>query len=200
MKYKEQKQLELLYEQIVSNEGTFNLLPEEEKYFENVIDFYFNRFNTNPRIREFMKGGPSSTALVTMLNGYERPAPFSQFCKKSLGFKEKAINSFYNTNVLGFTESFIRLTRVKAKGNKKVLAFEFLRLDKADSNRKRIPVTEVQTVRENLKECLINALANFVKPTHGIKLGDEQVWFGWREERVKVTELEDRLQEIEGIF
>ncbi|NBW59901.1 MAG: hypothetical protein EBR41_04975, partial [Crocinitomicaceae bacterium] len=88
MKTKDQKQLELLYEQVLSNTDEFALLPEEEKYFEAVIDFWFNQFKTNPKINEFMTTGPWNglglkplpPLLVLMLNGYDGPAPFSQFC------------------------------------------------------------------------------------------------------------------------
>jgi hypothetical protein len=202
MKYKEQKQLELLYEQIASNKTTLELLPEEEKYFKNVIDFYFNRFNTNPRIREFMKKGSSSAVLVTMLNGYERPAPFSQFCVDSLGSKEKVINSFYNTNVLGFTESFIRLKKVKTNDGKKVLAFQFLKLNNSNSNPKTIPLMETQIVRENIEKSLMNALEHFINRAHTIKAEDKYVtmWYEWRDDRVKYQKLRDKLPELEGVF
>ena len=196
---RDQKQLELLYEQVTESYA-FNLLPEEEKYFENVINFYLHRFETNPRIREFMRKGSSSVALVTMLNGYERPAPFSQFCKEGLGSKEKVLNSFYNTNILGFNESFIYLKKIKANDGKKVLAFEFSNLNSSDSKLKQIPLTDTQILREKLKESLVNSLKHFVFPTRHMKGNYEEVWFNWRADIVKYKALKEKLPELEGVF
>lgn len=200
MKSNDQKRLEVLYEQVLSNTDEFALLPEEEKYFETVIDFYFNRFKTNPRINEFMRTSPLNAVLVVMLNGYERPAPFSQFCKNGLGSEEKAINSFYNTNVLGLAESFIHLKKLKANDGKNVLAFNFLRLNNSDPKIKPIPLTETETIRKNLKESLINSLKSFVFPTRTLKVEDEVVWFNWRKKEAQLQGVRKKLPEIEGIF
>ena len=205
MKTKDQKQLELIYEQVLSNTDEFALLPEEEKYFEAVIDFWFNQFKTNPKINEFMTTGPWNglglkplpPLLVLMLNGYDGPAPFSQFC--NLGSKANPINSFYKTHVLGGAKSFILLKKVKANDGKNVLAFNFLKLNK-DPKIKPIPLTETETIRKNLKESLIESLKSYVFSERPVKLEDEAVWFNWRTEEEKRQVVRKKLPEIEGIF
>ena len=207
MKTKDQKQLEVLYEQVLSNTDEFALLPGEEKYFEAVIDFWFNQFKTNPKINEFMTTSPWNglglkplpPVLVTMFNGYDGPAPFSQFCKTSLGSEANPINSFYKTHVLGRAKSFILLKKVKANDGKNVLAFNFLMLNK-DPKIKPIPLTETETIRKNLKESLIESLKSHVFPERTMKLEDEAVWFNWRKEEETLQVVRKKLPEIEGIF
>jgi hypothetical protein len=192
MKSREQKQLELLYEQVTSKDS-FALLPEEDRYFDSVVKFYLIRLESNPRIKEFLRSkNINSGVLSNMLNGYERPASFSYFCNDSLGTKERAINSFYNINVLGTTESFIILRKAN-----RALTLDF---EMMPANGLNIPLTDTEIVKEKLKKSLIHALKHFALPIRSLRLEDEEVWLKWRAERLKVKELESRLPEIEGIF
>ena len=213
---KDQKQLELLYEQVVN--PSFEMLKQEEEYVEGVIDFYFNLFKTNPSAKKFLKGGYEKREPLTvksvnntivedlgrfdalMIVGKKtplgtlipKPAPFSEFCKGDIIPKVYAIDSVYK-EVVNVAEIHIRVVRVD-----NVLAFDFSYFKGSI-----VPVTEQQTLRENFKKALIFAVKFFAKGESvytKVNNGYDDIWREWRKEQETIQGFRKKFPEIEGIF
>jgi len=220
MNTKDQKQLEVLYEQVVNPFS--EILEQEEEYFEGVIDFYFNLFKTNPHAKKFLKGDYEKREPLTvkslnntivadlgtfddiMLVGkkissgtfpvwvFPQPDTFSKLCKGDIIPKAYKIDSVYK-EVVNFIQIYIRVVRTD-----KVLAFDFSAFKGSI-----VPVTESQTLRENFKKALIFAVKYFAKGESiwtKVDDGYDDIWREWRKEQETIQGFRKKFPEIEGIF
>jgi hypothetical protein len=192
---RDQKQLELLYEQVVASEEKSFLFDDEKQFIEAMVSFYLKQFKTNPVFQEHKNKDRALVYFHAYLQS-KRPL-FSDFCQYKMS-DVKAINMFYNTDVAAFVENFILINNVLSKTGEKRLAFRFV--DITDYTSKKGPLfyldKNLHAIEQKIRENLVQALKLRVFPKRTVKSSYEQIWFDWREERTRRTiELDKQLSD-----
>lgn len=192
---RDQKRLELLYEQVVANEEKFFLFSDEEQFIEAMVSFYIKQFKTNSVFQEHYD---KDRALIFFHSYLQSKRPlFSDFCQYKMS-DVKAIDMFYNGDIAAFVENFIFVDNVFLKTGEKCLALRFV--DITDHESKKGPLfyldKNLHAIEQKIKENLVQALKLRVFPRRTLKSSYEQIWFDWREERTRRTiELDKQLSD-----
>lgn len=186
---KDQKQLELLYEQVV--EQAFSLLREEEQFVKecvkNVIKMIDERFD---------KFSSPEFGYRTTLHDYGLPgAPYMASEAVSEGmtrFDKQALSAVFNSIYMNFANKVLLLTANKQN-------FVSIKLKHEQAN---VPWDNKKEVTELLEDFLKTCMQETLEEIKSISHASEYVtaYFKWRNEKLPIQKIEKSLPEIEGIF
>ena len=186
---KDQKQLELLYEQVV--EQAFSLLREEEKFVKECIKHVITM--TESRLDN---KSPREFGYRTTLRDYGLPgAPYMASEAVSEGmprFEQEALRAIHNSIYMNFANKVLLLTANKQN-------FVSIKLKHKLANVPWDNKKEVIELLENfLKTCMQESLEEMKSISHASEY--VAAYFKWRNEKLPIQKMEKSLPEIEGIF
>lgn len=202
MKDKDQKQLELLYEQ-VSNQP-FELLPQEKEYFDKIISQLADHIvSKKVNLEKFVDATHIYSQKKTLINFDEalwtEPLPLF-FDKSNTSKLEHAINKTYKDWII-----YNALTNVHVK--KQIsnwvpsLKIEFMHPYDRERVVDSVNITDKKGIEEGLRKLLVKSLELWFELTEQYtNEEDEKIWHLWRKEKIKYQPMIDRVPELEGIF
>jgi hypothetical protein len=202
MKTNDQKQLELLYEEVGSQ--PFIMFKKEKEYFDKISDQIAEHIVSK-------KDGLTKFANMTLegnqekyLTDFDRQLflePLPWFFDKSNTTKvENAVNKTYKEWIIDSALARI-LVKKGVYSNSSPVKLEF----RHPYNRVRVmdlvDITDKEGIKEALKKHLAKALELWYEHFEDSK-GDEDpnMWYDWRTDEIKYGPLKDKLPELEGIF
>ena len=182
---KDQKLLELLYEQVIANKEESFLFNDEKQFIEAMVRFYIEQFKNYPRFQEITNKDTSVRQAFAFASKLSRPV-FSDFCTYNLSDREQ-INYFYYIGVAVLAEHYIFFNNKLSKTGEHRLAFRFMDITDAESKKSPLIYFDKNSdiIEQKIKENLIAVLKLYVFPKRLIKSKYEQIWFDWRQDRIK---------------
>jgi hypothetical protein len=199
MKTNDQKQLELLYEQV---NAQFTLLDEENQYFDKVSEELADHIVYKAKgLTKFADSTPIYNQKKSLLAFDEMLfiEPLPRFFHKSITTPlEDAVNEMYLNCIIYDGLTYIYVKRGKYS-NSSPIKLEF-RLTTNGSVTDLVDITDKNGIKEAMKRHLTKELQLWYCDEED--LGDEQrkMWSEWRQNKLKFKPIYDRLPELKGMF
>lgn len=207
MRTKDQKNLELLYENISNQqqEEQFIFLEEEKEYFNKVSAELAEMIVLKKDSLWKFLNNPDYMDTTKSLDNFDRMLflePLTKFFESpSLSDLEKEINEMY----LNYVIAMILNNIVVQKGNtddKSEMNLKFTIFSPKNMKWLNVNIKDEKLLRETIKHALEESLKVWSVEVYENRSHHPHfiTWRQWREEKVKIQKLKNKLPELEGLI
>jgi hypothetical protein len=204
MKDKDQKQLELLYEQVSSE--PFALLPQEKEYFDKIISQLADHIvYKKANLEKFADATHIYNQKKHLTNFDEalwtEPLPWF-FDKSNTSPVEYAVNKTYKNWIIHNALSNVCVKKGRSPvDDTPSLKIEFMHPYDRDRVTDSVDITDKKGIEEGLRKLLVKSIEIWLDLAADLRNDeDEKIWYLWRKEKIKYQPMRDRIPELEGVF